>query len=41
MRRLVEANYPKANIEDILGNCTLNLSVDIVVDGSSLVRDSL
>lgn len=41
VRRLVEEYYPDNSIEDILGSTKLDLKIEIVIDGSSLVRDSL
>ena len=39
--RTVNEKIPSNNIEDILGNTKLDIAVDITIDGSSLVRDSL
>ena len=41
VRRLVEEYYPVNSVEDILGSTELKLNIDLVIDGSSLVRDSL
>ena len=41
IRRKVEQQYPENQIKDILGNSNLNLKIDLVIDGSSLVKDSL
>lgn len=41
VRRLVEEYYPNSEVVDILGSTELILNVEIVIDGSSLVRDSL
>lgn len=41
VRRLVEEKYPDNKIEDILGSTELDLDIEIIIDGSSLVRDSL
>ena len=41
IKRKVEQKYPKNEIEDILGNVNLNLNIDLLIDGSSLVKDRL
>lgn len=41
VRRLVEEYYPVNSVEDILGSTELKLNIHLVIDGSSLVRDSL
>ncbi|MGG7178081.1 Ger(x)C family spore germination protein [Clostridium paraputrificum] len=39
--KLVNEKLPNSNVKDILGNTELNVTIDITIDGSSLVRDSL
>ena len=41
VRRLVEEHYLHNTVEDILGSTELKLNIEIDIDGSSLVRDSL
>ena len=39
--KLLEQKYPNSNIEDPLNNTDFNVNVNIIIDGSSLIRDSL
>lgn len=41
VNRLIEEKYPNKIIENSLENTNLNVKVNIIVDGSSLVKDSL
>lgn len=40
VERLVKERYPKYYVEDILSKTDINVSVDIIIDGSSIIKDS-
>lgn len=41
VNRLIQEKYPNNTIDDPFGKTKLNLNIDLIIDGSSLVKDSI
>ncbi|MGG7057988.1 Ger(x)C family spore germination protein [Clostridium tertium] len=41
IERLLEINYPKASVEDPISKAELEVNVDIIMEGTGIVKDSL